>query len=117
MTGAKNVDILFLKIIYVYLKKSLGLHNGEVLQHPATDCDPRGADGCGHVAAGAPALLHQVSCDWRRAGHVTTVLTADWSVSRTSPPPTRWPPTSPPWPRTTRCSPPTSGGGTTTESW
>ena len=61
---------------------SLGLHNGEVLQHPAAEGDPRGVDGCGHVAARAPALLHQVSCDWRRAGHVTTVLTSDWLQGR-----------------------------------
>ena len=26
----------------------------------------------------------QVSCDWRRAGHVTTVLPSDWSRARTT---------------------------------
>ena len=28
--------------------------------------------------------LEQVSCDWWRAGHVTTVLTSDWSRTRSS---------------------------------
>ena len=32
----------------------------------------------------------KVSCDWRRAGHVTTALTSDWSRS-----PTSWSPTKP----------------------
>ena len=41
-----------------------------------------------------PTALPRVSCHWRRAGHVTSVLTSDWS---------RWPP---PWSCPTRCPAP-----------
>ena len=41
-----------------------------------------------------PTALPRVSCHWRRAGHVTSILTSDWS---------RWPP---PWSCPTRCPAP-----------
>ena len=37
-----------------------------------------------HPAGQRPAPGLQVGCDWWRAGHVTTVLTSDWSTGRTS---------------------------------
>ena len=39
---------------------------------------PDGGDGGGRHAAAAGRGAGQVSCDWRGAGHVTTVLTSDW---------------------------------------
>ena len=38
------------------------------------------AAGVQHEVGGAPdGPQRQVSCDWWRAGHVTTVRTSDWS--------------------------------------
>ena len=39
---------------------------------------PDGGDGGGRHGAAAGRGAGQVSCDWRGAGHVTTVLTSDW---------------------------------------
>ena len=47
------------------------------------------------------SCVAQVSCDWWRAGHVTPVLTSDWSSWPPAPsPPTGWPP--PPAPSSCR---------------
>ena len=51
------------------------VHQGDAARHRGED-QPRAARQRGDPHE-EPA--RQVSCDWWRAGHVTTVLTSDWS--------------------------------------
>ena len=58
----------------IFLSDWPGAGTGAGAGHGAPD----GGDGGGRHAAAAGRGAGQVSCDWRGAGHVTTVLTSDW---------------------------------------
>ena len=66
------------------------LHREPLLHGPVWQSPLGGAARPPAPRQQGPGLAAQVSCDWRRAGHVTTVLTSDWSGGGTCPrPPTR----------------------------
>ena len=68
----------------------LDVHHGELRAQLPAGVQVRGLlYGCPPVYAGPlPRLpgvtMVQVSCDWRRAGHVTPVLTSDWRSTTTT---------------------------------